>query len=325
MDVLREVLLPKFSELGPVRKTANGFDVCCPAHEDRTPSLSIANGTTHPVVLNCKAGCDPVDILAKLGFTWEDLCKPREDDSGSAGEWTPFGEAVAVYDYVDENSNLLFQVLRTATKDFPLRVPDATRPKGWRWSLGNTRRVLYRLPKIIEAVKDGGIIYVVEGEKDVHSLERAGVVATCNPGGAGGGWREEYSEALRDAIVIIIADKDKGGQAHARKVMASLKGVAAAVEINEAAGDLKDVTDHLAAGHSLAELEVTCQEEDYKPTWRRTCTSSSPSWTRRATGLSRTARARRPAHLDGIRGAGQERRHPPARRLRRRRDAPVHR
>jgi 5S rRNA maturation endonuclease (ribonuclease M5) len=262
IDVLREILLPKFSELGPIRKTANGYDVCCPAHEDREPSLSVAYGTTHPVVLNCKAGCDPVDILAKLGMTWDSLCTPRERED--RGEWTPHGEAVAVYDYTDETGNLLFQVCRTAAKAFPQRVPDRTRKGGYRWSLGDTRRVLYRLPKIIEAVKDGEIIYVVEGEKDVHSLERAGAVATCNPGGAGK-WREEYSEFLRDAVVVIIADKDKPGQAHARQVMASLKGIAAAAEINEAAGDLKDVSDHLAAGHTLADLEVTCQEEDYKP------------------------------------------------------------
>ena len=261
-DVLREILLPKFSELGPIRKTANGFDVCCPAHEDREPSLSIAHGTTHPVVLNCKAGCDPIDILAKLGLTWGDLCKPREDRT--EGEWTPHGEAVAVYSYIDEDGTLLFQVLRTVGKQFPQRVPDATRKTGWRWSLGDTRRVLYRLPKIIEAVKDGHVIYVVEGEKDVHALERAGVTATCNPGGAGK-WRDEYSDVLRDALVIIIADKDKPGQAHARQVMASLKGIAASVEINEAAGDLKDVSDHLAAGYALADLEVTCQEDEYKP------------------------------------------------------------
>ena len=264
VDVLREVLLPKFSELGPVRKTGNGFDVCCPHHEDREPSLSIAYGTTHPVVLNCKAGCDPVDILAKLGLTWSDLCKPRDREDPAAGEWTPYGDAIAVYDYVDEGGNLLFQVLRTVGKQFPQRVPDRTRKSGYRWTLGEVRRVLYRLPKVIEAVKDGEIIYVVEGEKDVHSLERAGVIATCNPGGAGK-WREEYSEVLREAVVVIVADKDKPGQAHARQVMASLKGIAAAVEINEAAGEIKDVSDHLAAGHSLAELEVTCQEADYKP------------------------------------------------------------
>ena len=263
VDVLREVLLPKFSELGPVRKTANGFDVCCPHHEDREPSLSIAYGTTQPVVMDCKAGCDPIDILAKLGLTWADLCKPREQQQ-TRGEWTPYGDAVAVYDYVDESGELLFQVCRTAGKQFPQRVPDRTRKSGYRWTLGEVRRVLYRLPKVIEAVKDGEIIYVVEGEKDVHALERAGVVATCNPGGAGK-WREEYSEVLREAVVVIIADKDKPGQAHARQVMASLKGTAAVVEINEAAGDLKDVADHLAAGHSLADLEVTCQEDEYKP------------------------------------------------------------
>lgn len=265
VDVLREILLPKFSELGAIRKTANGFDVCCPAHEDSDPSLSIANGTTQPVVLNCKAGCDPVDILAKLGLTWETLCNPRDGESATRGEWTPFGDAVAVYDYVDENEKLLFQVCRTADKQFPLRVPDRTRKSGWRWKMEGARRVLYRLPRIIEAIKDGEFIWVAEGEKDVHSLERAGVVATCNPGGAGGGWREDYSEFLRDAIVIIIADKDKPGQEHARKVMASLKGIAAAVEIREAADDFKDVSDHLSAGRTLAELEVTCREEEYKP------------------------------------------------------------
>lgn len=254
-DVLREVLLPKFSDFGPIRKTANGFDVCCPAHQDREPSLSIAYGTTHPVVLNCKAGCDPVDILAKLGMTWDDLCKPREQDSPARGEWTPHGEAVEVYSYVDEAGKLLFQVLRTAGKQFPQRVPDATRKSGWRWSLGSTRRVLYRLPRIIEAVKDGGIIYVCEGEKDVHALERAGVPATCNPGGAGK-WRPEYAEFLRDAIVTVIPDTDKPGRAHAHQVAAALEGIAAAVEIAEPAVG-KDAADHLAAGKSVADFIIT--------------------------------------------------------------------
>lgn len=254
-DILREVLLPKFSELGPVRKTANGFDVCCPVHGDTKPSLSIAPGTTQPVVMDCKAGCATEDIVAALGLSWAELCKPREGEPAGRGEWTPHGEAVAVYDYADETGKLLFQVLRTADKQFPQRVPDATRKSGWRWTLGDVRRVLYRLAKVIEAVKDGEIIYVCEGEKDVHALERAGVTATCSPGGAGK-WRPEYAEFLRDTIVTVVADADKPGRAHARQVAASLEGIAAAVEIVEAAAG-KDAADHLAAGKSLAEFVVT--------------------------------------------------------------------
>lgn len=264
VDVLREVLLPR---LEGIRKTGGSYMARCPAHEDGKASLSITEGKTQPVVLKCHAGCEPDDILAKIGLTWEDLCKPRErvpEARPGRGEWTPRGEATAVYDYTDETGKLLFQVCRTPDKQFPQRVPDATRPTGWRWSLDSTRRVLYRLPKVLEAIKDGEFIYVAEGEKDVHSLERAGVVATCNPGGAGK-WRPEYSEVLRDAVVIIIADKDKPGQQHARQVMASLDGIAQAVEIREAAGEHKDVSDHFAAGLTLRDLELTCKGDDYVP------------------------------------------------------------
>jgi len=269
MDVLRDVLLPKLSEAGGVRKTAAGWDVRCPVHEDSKASLSIGYGKEHPVVFNCHAGCDPKSIVAALELDWADFCKPREDRP-VRGEWTPAGDAIAVYDYTDENGALLFQVLRTADKQFRQRRPDSSRKSGWTWNLEGVRRVLYRLPKIIEAVKDGEIIYVCEGEKDVQALEAAGVTATCNSGGAGK-WRDEYSEFLADAIVVIVADRDKPGQAHARQVAASLDGVARAVEIVEAAGEgmggrePKDAADHLAAGHSIADFVLTWQSEEPSP------------------------------------------------------------
>lgn len=255
MDVLREILLPK---LEGIRKSGGSYMARCPAHDDGTASLSVSEGKDQPVLLNCHAGCQPEDILAKLGLTWETLCSPREEDRAARGEWTPHGEAIAVYDYTDENGTLLYQVLRTADKQFPQRVPDRARKSGWRWSLGGTRRVLYRLPKIIEAVADGEHIWVCEGEKDVHALEAAGVTATCNPGGAGK-WRPEYAEFLRDAVVFIVADKDKPGQSHARQVAASLDGIAAGVEIREAADGHKDAAAHLAAGLSLNDFETTLE------------------------------------------------------------------
>jgi hypothetical protein len=259
-DPLREVVLPRLER---VKKSGSGFMATCPAHDDGRASLSVSAGRDHPVVLHCHAGCTPEDILGKLGLDWDDLTAPR-DERPDAGEWTPAGPAVAVYDYRDEQGGLLFQVLRTASKDFRQRVPDPSAGSGWTWRLGDTRRVLYRLPQIIDAVASGREIYICEGEKDVHTLVEHGLVATCNPGGAGK-WRPEYTPVLREAIVTIVADRDDPGQAHARTVRDALLDTAACVRIVEAASG-KDATDHVNGGHSLADLvEVWNSEEASKP------------------------------------------------------------
>lgn len=254
MDPLREVILPR---LDRVKKSGAGFMAQCPAHDDGRASLSISAGKDHPVVLHCHAGCQPDDILAKLGVTWEDLSTPRQREV--AEDWTPAGPAVAVYDYRDERGELLFQVLRTATKEFRQRIPDPSAKSGWTWRLGDVRRVLYRLPRVLEAVRDSREVWICEGEKDVHTIEVAGLTATCNPGGAGK-WRPEYAAVFREAIVTIVADRDEPGQAHARTVRDSLLPVAACVRIVEAAAG-KDATDHVNAGFGLHEMTTTFDSE----------------------------------------------------------------
>ncbi len=234
-----------------------------PAHEDGKASLSIGRGTDQPVVVSCKAGCATADVLAAIGMTPADLCRDGHEGRREDGEWTPHGPALAVYTYCDEDGKTLYEVCRTAGKQFPVRVPDPLSKTGWRWRMGDTRRVLYRLPALRPAIDAGRVIYVPEGEKDVHSVERAGGVATCNPGGAGK-WRPEFSEALRDATVVVIADADKPGREHARAVAASLAGTAASVEVREAA-EGKDVTDHLASGRALDELVVTAEASPDAP------------------------------------------------------------
>ena len=145
-------------------------------------------------------------------------------------------KVVERYDYVDEAGKLLYQVERMKPKGFRQRRPDGR--GGWEYKLGDVRRVLYRLPQVIEAVAAGKLITVVEGERDVHTLEAKGKVATTCPGGAGK-WRKEYSEVLRGAKVAIIQDVDlpdpktgqRPGQEHAHAVRDSLEGVAAAVKM----------------------------------------------------------------------------------------------
>lgn len=249
MDVLHELVLPR---LDGIRKQPSGYMARCPAHDDGKASLSVDRGKEQPVVFKCHAGCDRDDILAAIGLTWADVCKPR-DEREERGEWTPRGQAVAVYDYVDEGEKLLYQVLRTADKQFPTRRPDPMRKSGWDWRLGDTRRVVYRLPKVLEGIRDGHVIFIVEGEKDVHTLEAQGLIATCNPGGVGQGWRAEYCETFRDADVTIVCDNDDAGHIHARKVRDMLTGFARSIRIMEPAAG-KDVTDHFRAGKKLPDL-----------------------------------------------------------------------
>lgn len=225
----------------------------CPHHPDRTASLSISQGRD-AVVLCCQAGCNTGDVLGAVGLKFSDLTdKPKSNGNGAAKR-----RQVADYDYVDEQGNLLYQVVRYEPKDFRQRRPDGA---GWTWKLGDTRRVLYNLPDVVDAVAADVEVWVVEGEKDADALGRAGQVATCNVGGAGK-WRKEYADALKGARVVICADNDGAGIEHARRVAASLDGVAAQVRVVRPRR-FKDIADHLGAGLELDDLEpIDCQGAD---------------------------------------------------------------
>jgi hypothetical protein len=48
------------------RKSARGWTPRCPAHDDRTPSLSICDGADNKVLVHCHAGCDQERVIAML-------------------------------------------------------------------------------------------------------------------------------------------------------------------------------------------------------------------------------------------------------------------
>jgi hypothetical protein len=48
----------------------------CPAHEDRSPSLSVAEGSDGRALVYCFSGCETRDIIAAIGLTWSDLFPP---------------------------------------------------------------------------------------------------------------------------------------------------------------------------------------------------------------------------------------------------------
>ena len=161
------------------------------------------------------------------------------------------------YIYRDQHGTPVFGVARCDRKCFGQFRIDPTAKMGRVWGLtlpDGTKAgegLIYRLPEVLDS--DATLnVYVVEGERDVHTLDTLGVLATCNSAGAGK-WTPQHAEWLVGRDVIIVADRDDAGWKHAETVANTLLGGARSVEVVRAAVG-KDVSDHVAAGLTLGKL-----------------------------------------------------------------------
>ena len=64
--------------LDRVKRNGHGWIACCPAHEDRHPSLSVWDGEDGWVRFRCFAGCSREAIVAALGLSLVDICPDRD-------------------------------------------------------------------------------------------------------------------------------------------------------------------------------------------------------------------------------------------------------
>ena len=147
----------------------------------------------------------------------------------------------AVYHYCDEHGQHLYDAERWekpgVKKEFVQKQPNGIE------SIKGIPRVPYNL---VEVIKSTCAIYHVEGEKDVETLRRLGIVATCNSGGASTVWNEEYNKYFAGRDAVIIPDNDEPGRKHAKKLADILSPIAASVKIVEVSKlDKGDVTDYL--------------------------------------------------------------------------------
>lgn len=62
---------------GVIDRGGGNYYACCPAHDDRSPSLSIGTGDDGRTLLHCFSGCATEAILDALGLTWIDLYPDR--------------------------------------------------------------------------------------------------------------------------------------------------------------------------------------------------------------------------------------------------------
>jgi hypothetical protein len=62
----------------------------CPAHGDRSPSLSIGEGTDGRILVKCFAGCSVESICAKIGIRVADLFPDKPERKGHTEKTNPF-------------------------------------------------------------------------------------------------------------------------------------------------------------------------------------------------------------------------------------------
>ena len=235
----------------------------CPIHGGKRDSLAVQAGTGWAYCHStCSRGWDiPGFEQALFSCDFPTAVKHISQIVGrdlSNNGTQPERRIVCEYDYCDAEGKLLFQVVRFDPKDFRQRRPDSQ--GDWIWNVRGLRVVPYRLPAVLKSK----IVFIVEGEKDCHSLEKLGLVATCNPGGAGK-WRHEYREHFQGKTVYVIPDADGPGRKHAESVAQSLQDVAASVRIVSLPTG-KDVSDWIGAGGTAEQLrELAAAASDYIP------------------------------------------------------------
>jgi putative DNA primase/helicase len=187
----------------------------------------------------------PVKRKPKKEEIVESAESAAEDQPGPDLQQKPRGRGrlVAEYDYQNECGELAHQTLRYEPKTFRQRRPmlegeTDSDPEGWIWTLKDAPVYPYRLPQILEAARKTPI-YLVEGEKDVENMERAGLLATTLPMGAGK-WRPEFAQWFRGRRVVVVADHDRPGKdgkrpgiEGARKVVSALLDAEARVGLLE--------------------------------------------------------------------------------------------
>lgn len=244
----------------------------CPIHSGKDPNFAV---NTESGLAQCHSQCgrgwDMISLEQELSGL--DFPKAKERVYEIVGRPNvPWEERnfEALYDYTDASGKVLYQVVRSVGKKFSQRRPDGN--GGWLWGLGNVNAVPFRLEKVIHS----NFVAIVEGEKDVLTLERIGMIASCNNGGAEH-FKAELTQYFAEKHIAIFPDNDDKGRSHALKVAALLSPVAKSIKIVELPElqPKEDVTDFVNKGHTLEDIrELYRKSKQWSPEWE--FSSSTP-------------------------------------------------
>ncbi len=225
-------------------RNGRGWQSRCPAHDDKLPSLSVAEGDDGRALVMCHAGCSAEAIVKSVGLTLRDLMSvdaltvdntpqhgPRRrvlSTSTPAMPPTTYmtanaavtelerrqGPRSAIWTYHDGTGEPIGLIVRWDRTGGSKDVRPVAR-NGAGWIIGGmpVPRPLYCLPELADAT----CIFIAEGEKAVDALRALKLVSTTSPHGSKGAAAADRSP-LAGKTCMIVPDNDVPGKKYARDV-----------------------------------------------------------------------------------------------------------
>lgn len=157
------------------------------------------------------------------------------------------------------------------------KKPDGSKTARWERYEGNTlvkglnglKMPLYHVYNLTDNTKP---VFIVEGEKDVETMERLGYIATTSPNGAGSHWRKDYIEYFRGFDVIILADNDEVGLKYATNIAENIIQTARSVKLVpsqalyvplQPKGDISDIVECIGSVKATQLIESVLNGNEY--------------------------------------------------------------
>jgi hypothetical protein len=258
------------------RKSGSGFMACCPAHEDREPSLSITDGDNGQVLVHCFAGCAQEDVIRELRNRglWP---AARNNGSGLRQRTRPKKVPTTANMATDTERSKYKKVaeylyapgLRKVRLENPSEPSSKGKPKkrfswehqeGGEWLSGDggQEKPLYT-NKTFRDRDQIGVALGVEGEGKADRCDEFGIPAFSYAAGI----TERNAETLADVDAVLWPDKDEPGGKQAMRAAQFAMRHARSVRIVEPpselcpSGDIIDAVTML--GWGAAEINALIQ------------------------------------------------------------------